>query len=264
MTDGERESVPPSDDVSLFEAYKAAVMHPELAEPRRVVCRILSSQLAACGEQLWAFGLGGRSFRTVLSMVIQFGGSLSGGAATLAEQTNWYAASALVRQFIEVEYLIRLFRRDPNEALTWLGASSSDLCAVFSPSKMRKRMGNGEFRHEEYAAHCDLGGHPNPKAHFLLPDRHFEQHQPPFGSNDIVWIDLAQHLRRIWMDIEAIPADHPKEDLNVILQYIGAVRDAVRAWEEVDPCSVMIPEEWQAELVAGAESVRQAPPSGAG
>jgi hypothetical protein len=71
------------DNVEFFEAYKAAVNHPELMQPRRSVCRTLSVQLAACGERLWAFGCGGPDFRTALSIVIQFGGSLSTGAVML-------------------------------------------------------------------------------------------------------------------------------------------------------------------------------------
>ncbi len=263
MKNGQEDGISTPDNVEFFEAFKAAVTHPELTETRRVVCRTLSSQLAACGGRLWAFEVGGPDFRTALSIVVQFGGGLSTGAVTLAEQTNWYAASALVRQFVEVEYLVRLFRRIPTEALVWLQASSSDLCAAFSPSKMRKRMGNGEFRHQEYAVHCDFGGHPNPKAHFLLPARHLEPHRPPLGSNEAFWIDLAQHLRRIWIDIEAIPTDHPNETLNVIHQYTGVVTEAIRVWEDVDPCSPMMPAPLLAELAAGAESARQTPPADA-
>lgn len=240
------------EDVGLFEAYTLAVNHPELKQPRRSVCQTLSTQLAACGDRLWAFGIGDPDFRMALSIAVQFGGSLATGAVTLAESENWYAAAALVRQLIEVEYLVRLFRRQPEQAGGWLRSSQAELQVQFKPCAMRKRL--GDFRHEEYRAHCQLGGHPNPKAHFLLPGRVHPKHLGPFASNEDFWIDLAQHLRRLWRDIEAIPSEHPSLRLEVILQYMGVVNDAIRRWEELDPCSRMIPEALFGELVAGRAS----------
>ena len=244
--------------MEFLEAFKAAVNAAELQEPRRVVCRTLSNQLDACGERLWAFGCGGLDFRTALSLVVQFGGSLSTGAVALAEHSNWYTASALVRQLIEVEYLVRLFRRVPEQACIWLRASSSDLRHAFSPSTMRKRIGKGEFRHQEYAVHCEIGGHPNPRAHFLLPARVLDKHRNPFGSNELFWIDLAQHLRIIWADIQAIPTDHPNENLDVILQYTPVVTATIKLWEGVDPCSPMLPPSLHGELAAVRASAQQA------
>jgi hypothetical protein len=242
------------DNVEFFEAYRAAVNEPELLQPRRTVCRTLATQLAACGERLWAFGCGGPDFRTALSIAIQFGGSLSTGAVTLADNGNWYSASALVRQLIEVEYLVRLFRREPEQAMSWLRASDDDLRNAFNPCVMRKRL--GDFRHEEYRAHCQFGGHPNPKAHALLSARVLPKHRGQFGSNEHFWIDLAQHLRRLWRDVETIPSDHPNQSLDVIFQYTAVVEDAIRVWEELDPCSPTIPESLLRELAAGAEVAR--------
>lgn len=224
-----------------LKAYRDAIAAPEFKEPRRLVCRTLASQLAACGDRLWAFGCGPIDFRTALSVAVQFGGSLGTGAVALGEQANWYAASALVRQFIEIQYLLRLFRADPSEAVTWLKASSNDLRESFSPSRMRMRLG-GVFRYQEYRIHCEVGGHANPRAHVLLPSRVLKQHRPPLGSNEVFWIDLAQHLRRVWQDIEPVPGEHPNENLNVILQYTGVATEAIQVWEGVDPCSAMLPE----------------------
>jgi hypothetical protein len=69
MADGEQDVISPSDNRSFFEAYQAAVTHADLAEPRRAVCRIRSTQLAACGERLWAFGVGSPDFRTYTGAV---------------------------------------------------------------------------------------------------------------------------------------------------------------------------------------------------
>lgn len=228
-----------------LEDLKSALAAPELKEPRRLVCRTLATQLAACGERLWAFGFGPPDFRTACSVVIQFGGCLATGAVVLGERENWYAASALVRQFVEVEYLVRLFRRDPSEAPRWLKASTEELRASFMPAQMRKRA--GDFRHQEYRVHCESGGHPNPRAHSLLPARYAKPHLPPLGTNEVFWVDLAQHLRRVWADIAELPADHPTANLDIIGHYTEAVANAISAWEAIDPCSPMLPESLLAE-----------------
>jgi len=228
-----------------LENFARALAAPELREPRRVVCRTLARQLAACGERLWAFGFGPPDFRTACSVAIQFGGSLATGAVALGDQENWYAASALVRQFVEVEYLVRLFRRDANEALSWLKASPKELRESFRPGQMRKRA--GDFRHHEYQVHCESGGHPNPGAHPLLPARYARHHLPPLGTNEGFWVDLAQHLRRVWRDIVELPSDHPTANLNVIAQYTEVVATAISVWETSDPCSPLLPESLLAE-----------------
>jgi len=225
--------------MNSLDSYKGALAAAEFREPRRRVCQALATQLAQCGERLWAFGSGPPDFRTACSIVIQFGGSLATGAVALGNEGNWYAASALVRQFVEVEYLVRLFRRDPSEALTWLRASTEDLRRSFAPSQMRNRA--GDFRHEEYGVHCQLGGHPNPRAHSLLPARHLQPHLPPLGTNEVFWVDLAQHLRRIWRDIEAFPSDHPTGELGVIRLYADEAAKVIEEWEAGDPCSPMLP-----------------------
>jgi hypothetical protein len=42
----------------------------------------------------------------------------------------------------------------------------------------------------------------------------------------------------------------------VIFQYTGVGTDALRVWEELDPCSPIIPEVLLPELAAGAERIR--------
>lgn len=240
--------------MELREAFTAAVNLQELREPRRIVCRTLAAELAACGERLWAFGFGPADFRTALSLVVQFGGSLATGAVALGEGANLYAAEALVRQLIEVQYLVRLFRRAPEEAVTWLKAAPAALRKTFSPREMRKRLGAGEFRYQEYRVHCEIGGHPALSAHHLLPGRSPEVGRPQLDSNQVFWIDLAQHLRCVWRDLAVIPEEHPSANLDVILQYTEAATIALKAWEELDPCSPMLPESILAELTTSPES----------
>lgn len=66
-----------------------------------------SQEMSEIASRASAYGLAcGR--RRALAMVAQMGTELIGGAATLYEQEQWYAGAALVRQVIEVEYLLWL------------------------------------------------------------------------------------------------------------------------------------------------------------
>ncbi len=245
---------PDQNSVESVEDFKKAICDPDLAKPRRRVCSTLAKQLSACGERLWAFGFAPRDFRTAISIVLQFGGSLATGAGALAAYDNWYAASALVRQLVEIQYLLRLFSLDPNEALAWLTATQQELRTVFSPSRMRQRLPEGQFRHQEYRSHCEIGGHPNPGAHYLLPARIAKQHLPPFGTNEVFWVDLAQHLVRIWRDVAALPYHHPQANLAVISQYTEAVDSAISSWEAIDPCAPPPSDSLLAKLAAPHDS----------
>ena len=188
-----RRSVGPKGKIVEFlEAYKAAVNAAELQEPRRVICRTLSDQLDACGERLWAFGSGGPDFRTALSLVVQFGGSLSTGAVALAERSNWYAASALVRQPIEVEYLVRLFRRIPEQACMWLRASSSDLRNAYRRRRCENALAraSSDTRSMQSIARSAVIRIPERISscrHEFLNDIGM-----PSDTNESFWIDLAQ------------------------------------------------------------------------
>jgi hypothetical protein len=67
------------------------------------------------------------------------------------------------------------------EAEKWLAASPSEIRNFFGPGAMRKRSG-GQFRAEEYGVHCERGGHPNPRAGFLLPEHVLTDQMIPLGS----------------------------------------------------------------------------------
>ena len=92
------------------------------------------------------------------------------GTCMLLDAGNAYAAAALARQFVEIEYLLWTFADDPQDMTGWLHASRSQLGKRFQPATMRERS-NGAFRAaEEHRSHCEHGGHPNPSAWFLVSD----------------------------------------------------------------------------------------------
>jgi len=169
-----------------------------LADPathaaRQGVCRSITAALMNVGASLY---VGGWLVRDPamegLGVVTEMGAELASGVVELFTQELWYAGTALVRQLIEVEYLIWHFSTDRTRAATWLASTPEEIRTQFSPGSMRKESA-GRFRDKEYWVHCDQGGHPNPRGRPLL-----KNHSNPLGTRQGSWVDLAQHLERLW------------------------------------------------------------------
>ncbi len=78
------------------------------------------------------FGMTENVQRRALATVLQMGSGLAKGSIAMLEANNWYAAVALSRQLVEVEYLVWLFGIEPNEPEAWLAATQKDLTAICS------------------------------------------------------------------------------------------------------------------------------------
>jgi hypothetical protein len=132
-------------------------------------------------------------------MVGQMAAELVEGATTLFEKEMWYSGAALVRQVVEIEYILFLFAHDPTEADKWLLKKPEEARSFFSPAAMRERS-KGRFNAAEYSAHCGLGGHPRKQGVLLLKD----WMTVIDGASDeesipvALWVDLAEHAIRIW------------------------------------------------------------------
>ena len=164
---------------------------------KRVVS-IIADEASEIARRVAAYGLSeGR--RRAVGMVAQMGAELAHGANTLYESEQWYAGAALVRQLIEVEYVLWLFGHDPAEVDRWCSARPDDLRQDFSPAEMRKRS-NGYFDADEYSNHCTLGGHPRKAGVALLHD--WMTVVDGKANEALVptelWVDLAQHVVRVW------------------------------------------------------------------
>ena len=167
-----------------------------------------------------------------LAVVTEIAGELAKGATALFRLELWYAGSALVRQLIETEYLLFRFKEHPAEAATWLSSSSEAIRKNFQPNILRKNS-NGKFRDQEYWTHCDIGGHPSPKAKLVL-----KNHSSPLSSPAWAWLDLALHLRRVWHNLidatveMSCQSAFPTETIEII--------DAkIIAWEAKEPQELM-------------------------
>ena len=166
---------------------------------RVAACELLSSALDAIGRRLRADGLrhgslGGEVPPTDLSVrevnglgtLAKIGAELARGAIALLRADNLYAAGALVRQHVEVEFLARAFAIDHQVVSTWLGSGRGERSDFWSPDGRSRRVGNGLLA-DDYTRHCEVGGYPTMRAARLLPG-------PARTRPAEVWVDLAGHL----------------------------------------------------------------------
>jgi hypothetical protein len=199
------------------------------AEPRaarRLACHAVSAALLDLGQFLWLgnwfFGAAGPGF----GVLTQIGGDLATSCVELLEAEHYYAAAALIRQLIEVEYLAWFFAEDDQAAARWFHSPPEQIRTIFAPANLRKRAA-GRFRNSEYWTHCDLGGHPNPKAAFLLPD-----HTAPL-PREAMWVDLGQHLERLWSLTVATLDRNQCRDTVTTVDFDG-VDAAISGWHKSD------------------------------
>ena len=178
-----------------------------------------------------------RSFVAV-GLVAQISGELMSGAQQLLRNENEYGASALVRQLIECEYLLRAFRLNFTEAARWHDANDSERWD-FKPSKLRAI---GGFDRREYANHCDSGGHPHPKGGCLLQlpraidglQRSVAGNSSDLDTTRALWLDFAFHCDRTWRAlIDVLSAEHARFD-RIRADHISAVAESRSAWQEAD------------------------------
>jgi hypothetical protein len=190
---------------------------------KRVVA-VVVEEANEIARRVAAYGLSeGR--RRAVGMVAQMGTELAHGARVLYESEQWYAGAALVRQLIEVEYVLWLFGQDPTEVDRWSAARPEDMRQVFSPAEMRKRS-NGHFDADEYSNHCTLGGHPRKAGVVLLQDW-----LTVVGgkANEALiptelWSDLAQHIVRLWQCLSrAVELYSPTNVYPERVERVGAV-----------------------------------------
>lgn len=207
---------------------------PEADRARTAVCEALARALTSLGQLLWVTGwlIGedrvarpspvgfGSDGLVGLATVAQTGGELGAGTVMLLSAGNRYAASALLRQIVEVDYLAWAFADDHKTAAEWLHADRETRRRFWTPAELRKRSG-GRFLASDYWHHCDLGGHPTPEAMLLLPD-----HQRRVESA-FLWVELASHLHHVWDGVTRaaellVPGGLPNEwlptDLDVLIQ----------------------------------------------
>jgi hypothetical protein len=150
------------------------------------------------------------------------------GATGLVAEHNPYAAAALVRQLVEIEYLTWAFAEDQEDASSWLRSSRTDRLQRWQPRHLRKRS-QGRFRGFDYAEHCNLGGHPTPEGvRTLVADT------APIRNGELIVSEAAHHGSSAWHyaysahTIVGAGSDLFGSELNEV------VADSERSWHQQD------------------------------
>jgi hypothetical protein len=235
-------------DKTLREAFEEAGRDEAGVRTRREVNEAVAAAFRAGGQLLWVGGAMfgpdraekespfdfGSDATVGLAAVLQIPGELVSGAVTLLAEDNRYAAAALLRQLVEVEYLAWAFAEDEEEAKTWMRSSKEERQQLWQPRHLRKRAG-GRFRGSDYGQHCGRGGHPSPEGLTLLPD-----HSAPEVSAPIWWCDMAMHGLSVWKyTLEA--ADKLNETPALTsLDEAGALSKAEERWRSEDPLIALL------------------------
>jgi hypothetical protein len=163
--------------------------------------------------------------------VVEMAAQLSTAALDLLDKDLLFATAATIRQLLETEYLVTAFASDLSKAEDWARATPDEVRRSFQPGQMRSI---GGFRKEEYWQHCTMGGHPSPQGAVLL------QYSGPALANASlvkasVWGDLAQHLRRLWSNVNDLPVKHHARYAAVRATEIKKVIEVEDAWTRADP-----------------------------
>lgn len=185
------------------EAISAAAMDEVQSACRRDLAQFSSATFREAGAELNVLGhlLGtdrvrgvspfghGNDETVAVSMLLLIGSELISASADLFASRRAYAAAALVRQMVEVEYLAWAFETRDGDAERWLRSDKEERQEFFKPAKLRAAA-QGKFRSKDYGHHCDMGGHPTPVAGMLLSG--------DAAVSQLLLSDLLGHVGRIW------------------------------------------------------------------
>jgi hypothetical protein len=210
----------------------------EASASRIRVCEEIADALARLGKLLWLSGalsgtdritgtspFGFGDDRMVgLATICQIGGELGRGAVELLKADSRYAAAALVRQLVEVEYLADAFAEEHEIAAQWLRADRKQRVEFWSPGNLRKRA-SGRFLNTDYWHHCEMGGHPASPGMRLIPG-HIQL------NAGMLWVDLAGHLAPLWRAV--VKATERLKGTIPLEAGFAGIDDSIRAWHATD------------------------------
>ncbi|HEY6248981.1 MAG TPA: hypothetical protein VI685_03415 [Candidatus Angelobacter sp.] len=185
------------------EGMAAAANDREVTACRYELARFSSKQLEEAGTELHVIGhlIGtdrvqgnspfghGNDETVAVSMLLRVAGQLTSAITDLFADGRQYAAAALLRQMVEIEYLAWAFETRNGDAERWLRSDKKERQNFFTPAKLRDAA-QGTFRSKDYGYHCELGGHPVPLAGILLGE--------DSAIGQLLLSDLLGHVGRIW------------------------------------------------------------------
>jgi hypothetical protein len=226
-------------EVQLSEpTIRLAANDKKLRNQRRKLAHFSSKVFLSVGTELHLLGhvvgsdrvngvspFGHGSDETVaVSVLLRIASQLVSSSADLFQDDRKYAAAALLRQMVEIEYLAWAMETRDREGELWLRSDRQQRQNFFTPSKLRKAA-QGEFRGKDYGYHCELGGHPVPESGLLLND--------DSAVGQILLADLLGHTGRIGDHLVgwARKSRHGEP----ILSRSREMSDRFNAWKPKDP-----------------------------
>lgn len=191
-----------------LEAMRTAAADSRLSSIREQLAGFTSETFATVGKLLHVGGhiigkdrLDGRSpfghgndETVAISMLLRIAAELVSASKDLFLDARHYAAAALLRQLVEIEYLAWAFETRDKEGERWLRSTKAERQSFFTPARLREAA-DGRFRGKDYGFHCELGGHPVPGAALLLKDDDV--------IAQLLLCDLLGHTGRIWDHVAA-------------------------------------------------------------
>ena len=167
-----------------------------------------------------------------ISILLQIGAALISGSNHLLLANNSYAALALIRQLVEVEYLAWAFEDNKQEAEKWINSNKEERIKFFTPAKLRKAA-KGRFRGIDYEFHCEFGGHPVPRAVAIL-----SADVRDLGVQ-LMLSDMLGHSGRIWDHFVKWADGKVKQD--AILSRSDRMLERYVSWKQADPLTRLPP-----------------------
>ncbi len=188
---------------AVREVVKKAAGDPNLVRQRHELAEITADAFAEIGRILHVGGhlIGpdrtkkqspfahGSDETVAISLLLRIASKLVSASSDLFANDNQYAAAALLRQLVEIEYLAWAFETRDKDGERWLRSTKSERHSFFSPAKIRKAA-EGKFRGIDYSYHCELGGHPVPGSSALLAESE--------STSQLLMSDLLGHAAQIW------------------------------------------------------------------
>ena len=193
---------------------RSSAVDPQQVAIRYQLARTTAETFSSAGTELLAIGQifgpdrvnglssGGNGSDEIVavSLLLRIAGQLVSAVADLFSDGRHYAAAALLRQLVEVEYLAWAFDARDSEAERWLRSTAEERCDFFTPAKLRKAA-QGKFRSQDYGHHCEMGGHPVPRSAILLNGDEI--------TCQLLVSDLLGHTGRIWDHLLDWSANQP-------------------------------------------------------
>jgi hypothetical protein len=220
------------------EAIRAAAQDQNLSRLRYDLAMFSSRQLQDAGTELHLLGhlLGsdrvgstspfehGNDETVAVSVLLRVASQLTSSSADLFVDGRGYAAAALLRQLVEIEYLAWAFETRNGDGQRWLRSDQQERQEFFKPAKLRAAA-QGKFRGKDYGYHCELGGHPVPQAGILLGG--------DSAISQLLLSDLLGHVGRIWDHLVRWAAQNGNGE--PILTRSRGMSERFGKWKSKDP-----------------------------